>query len=103
MQFAGRRIIPTTLDPVPRSFRASPGVIAISNIEAEALRNGHGPTFKMLVEICSAEDMADALQTFKVKPRKVSPASPRIRPSARLAMLDAIGAGQRQKNAQRTA
>lgn len=97
--FAGRRILPTTLDPVPRSFRASPGVIAINHLEAEALKNGHGPTFKMLMEICSAEDMADALQTFKVRPRKVGPTMPRIRPSARLTMLSAIGAWQRPRTA----
>ena len=66
-----------------------PGVVAISTMEAEALKCGDGATFKMLMEICHAEDSADAMRTFKFKPRKVTAKTPKIRPSDRMAMLNA--------------
>ena len=35
--FAGRRVLVTTLDDVPRAFRAAPGVIALNPDEIAAL------------------------------------------------------------------
>jgi hypothetical protein len=54
--FLSRRVVLTTLDPVPRNFRACPGMIVLSLAEAAALRSGDGATFKALAAIVSAED-----------------------------------------------
>lgn len=94
MQFGGRRIILTTLAPLPRSMRAVPGILAINNLEAEALKNGDGDVFKELIEICKAEDMADANRTWIVKPRKVTAKTAKLAPSHRLAMIHANRAGK---------
>jgi hypothetical protein len=47
-----------------------------------------------VVEICQAEDMADAMRTWKFKPRKVTAKTAKLAPSHRLAMKSAIRAGK---------
>jgi len=90
MQFAGRRIISTTLSDVPRALRAVPGCVAVSTAEQKALKNGCGETFKSLMAICHAEDRADAFRTFKFKPRKITAKMPKLAPNHRMAMLNAV-------------
>ena len=92
MMFAGRRIVLTTLEPVPRAFRAAPGVIVLNTAELTALeRNqpGDHDILQEVVEICQAEDMADAMRTFKFKLRKVTAKTPKLAPSHRMALLNA--------------
>lgn len=90
MIFGGRRVVSTTLSDVPRAFRAVPGIIVISIAEQDALKNGDGKVFKELMAICHAEDRADAFRTFKFKPRKVMANTPKLAPSHRMALLNAV-------------
>lgn len=83
-------MILSTLVPLPRPMRAVPGILAINHLEAEALKNGDGEVFKELMSICHAEDRADAFRTFKFKPRKVTANTPKLAPSHRMAMLNAV-------------
>jgi len=53
----------TSLDPIPRPFRAVPGWFVLNRGEIAALRAGDGPTFKRLMIIASQEDDADMLAT----------------------------------------
>jgi hypothetical protein len=55
----GRRIILTELDPIPRAFRAAPGVFAINKREREALDANDRKVIKELMDICKAEDAAE--------------------------------------------
>jgi hypothetical protein len=61
MIFCGRKIIPTTLDPVPRLLRAVPGYIVLNEREIGGLISNDGDVFKEIIEICMAETRADAL------------------------------------------
>lgn len=58
-EFAGRRIIETTLDPIPRLLRARPGCIAMNSGEIARLRDGCGATFKRMMAIVRVEDFHD--------------------------------------------
>jgi hypothetical protein len=60
-----RQIIPTTLDPVPRMFRACPGHLVLNTRELAALSNNDGDVFKEIVEIVKAEDAAEARKIYK--------------------------------------
>lgn len=86
--FLGRRVILTTLDPLPRPFRAAPGVFAMNHREAAALRAGDGAVFKELAEIAYAEDDAEMRRVFVV--RKWKRPKKKIKPSSRLFLLNAI-------------
>ena len=92
MQMFGRRVIPTTLDEIPRAFRAAPGVLALNQAELAALQRNDGPTFKRILEIVQAEDMADA--TLQMR-RSVKRPKGKIGPSTRLSMLNAIYQGRK--------
>ncbi len=91
MQLFGRRIIVTALDDIPRAFRATPGVLAVNQVELDALKSGDGETFKRLLAIVQAEDSADARLLARPLPRRLQRSSP----SLRLFMLGAIVAGRR--------
>ncbi|MDO8533260.1 MAG: hypothetical protein Q7S17_00765 [Xanthobacteraceae bacterium] len=54
----GRKVVRTTLDPIPRAFRTAPGAIAINERELAALAAGDGDTFKEIAAIVTAEDLA---------------------------------------------
>lgn len=98
MTFLGRRIIATTLDPIPRSFRAVPGYLALNQFEIAAIgRNSLADTdtIKPIMEIVQAEDMADVNRTFIFKPRKVSRKTPKLGPSLRLFMVNTLSPGRR--------
>ena len=87
MMFAGRRVIVTTLDPVPRNMRAVPGYLALNQSEVDALNRNDGDKFKEIIDICKAEDWSDAVLQVRRKPLK------RLRktsPSARLALLSVV-------------
>ena len=99
MLIFGRRVIPTTLDPVPRNFRAAPGVIALNQIELDAIhRNAEDDReiIKPILEAIQAEDMADAMRVYVHKPRKITRATPKMRPSDRMSMLNAIYRGRHE-------
>lgn len=62
-EFACRRVLATTLDPVPPRFRVVPGCIAISFVEARAMlremempRGSQAPVFKRLIQCCHDAD-----------------------------------------------
>src|ERR1022692_1139426 len=98
MHLFGRTIMLTTLDPIPRAFRAAPGVLAMNQIEIDSCQRNaldDAVIIKPIIEAVQAEDMADALRTFIHKPRKVTRKTPKIAPSHRMAMLNAINAGRR--------
>ena len=86
MMFAGRRIILTTLDPIPRSFRAVPGCIALHKDEVDALNRLDGEKFKEIIDIIKAEDWADAVLTVRPKLKK---RTVKLAPSVRMSMLNA--------------
>jgi hypothetical protein len=87
MMFAGRRILMTTLDPIPRNMRAAPGCIALRQDELDALNRLDGEKFKEIIDIVKAEDWADALLQMRPKPMK---RPKHTSPSTRLAMLGAV-------------
>lgn len=93
MTFLGRRIIPTTLDPLPRGHRAVPGVLVINHLERAALDRGDGDVFKMLADIVQAEDAADARLTLRPRAPK---RNAKLDPSTRMSMLYAAGMGRKQ-------
>ena len=87
MMFAGRRVILTTLYPVPRNFRAVPGYLALRQDEVDALNRNDGDKFKEIIDIVKAEDWSDAVLQVRRKPVK------RLRhtsPSTRLALLSVV-------------
>ena len=86
MNILGRRVILTTLNPIPRNFRAAPGVIAVNSAEIKALENNDGAKFKELADIIHAEDMADAVLQMRKLPKRRN----KLGPSTRLSMLNAI-------------
>lgn len=86
----GRRVIETTLDDIPRSFRAVPGYIAMNRTEIDAFRRGDAETFKRIVGIISAEDMADALLQTQKRPKRLA----RTSPGTRMAMLRVVDPGR---------
>lgn len=97
MRVFERRVILTTLDPIPRSFRAAPGVLAMNQREVDAVRRNDPEDREVIgeiAEIAQAEDAAEAFQVFKVKPRRVSAKTPKIAPSTRLSMLNSIYKGR---------
>jgi hypothetical protein len=99
MTIFGRRIIVTTLDPIPRLFRAAPGVLAMNKSEIEAYQRGDREVFRLIVDICQAEDAADArlaMQTQRPRRRTLSP-------STRLFMLGAINPPRRETIMERRA
>jgi hypothetical protein len=67
MYFLGRKVIPTTLDPVPRNMRAVPGCLVLNGREIQALEDSDGAVFKKLSEIAIAETRGDALRTWRRK------------------------------------
>lgn len=88
-----RRVIPTILDPIPRSFRACLGHLALNQREIDAIRRNSeddADTIKEIMEIVQAEDMADANRTFIFKPRKVNSKTPKLGPSVRMSMLNVV-------------
>lgn len=96
MIFLGRRVLLTTLDPLPRPFRAAPGVFAMNHREAEALRRGDGKVFKELTEIVQAEDAAEARNIGVRRHRKpLGRRGPKLNPSTRLFMVNAIYRGRK--------
>ena len=89
--FAGRRVLVTTLDDVPRAFRAAPGVIALNPDEIAALERNDGQTFKRIIAIVQAEDARDARWQMTTPPRRKQ----RLRPSIRLSMLRGLNPGRK--------
>lgn len=68
IEFAGRKVIPTTLDPVPPLFRAVPRHIVlndreVANLEAEFKmpRGSALPTFARLIAIAQRADEAEQI------------------------------------------
>jgi hypothetical protein len=93
MKMFERIVIPTILDPIPRSFRACLGHIVLNQREIDACRRNSEDdrdTIEEIMDIVQAEDMADANRTFIFKPRKVNSKTPKIGPSVRLSMLNVI-------------
>ena len=93
MMFLGRRIIPTTLDPVPRPLRAVPGVLAINHLEQAALERGDSEVSNMLTDIVQAEDAADARLVLQVI---IGERNAKLDPSTRMSMLYAAGMGRKR-------
>jgi len=65
----------------------------MNTAEIAALNRNQPGDYEILqevVEICQAEDMADAMRTWKFKPRKVTAKTAKLAPSHRLAMLNAV-------------
>lgn len=62
-----RRVMLTTLDPVPRAFRACPGVIVLNCQELEAFRRGDRNVVEQIIDICQAEDAAEARGVYRYK------------------------------------
>jgi hypothetical protein len=60
-----RLIISTTLDPVPRMFRACPGHLVLNHRELEALADNDGDVFKEITEIVKAEDAAEVRKVYR--------------------------------------
>lgn len=60
-----RRVMLTSLDPIPRAFRACPGVLVVNQRELEGYRRGERDVVGELVEICQAEDAAEARGIYK--------------------------------------
>ncbi len=56
----GRKVIHTALDPIPRTFRACPGHIAMNPRELAAVQAGDREVVEELVDILQAEDAAEA-------------------------------------------
>ena len=63
IEFAGRTIIPTTLDPIPPLFRTVPKHIAFNPREIESLKTEFAmpkgsalPVFKRLIDIAQRAD-----------------------------------------------
>lgn len=99
MSFLGRRVIMTTLDPMPprRDFRFAPGLIAMNHREARELAEGDGDTFKALAALVHAEDALES-RNIGVRRRWKRPnskRSPKLNPSSRLSMVNAIYRGKR--------
>lgn len=89
MKFFNRQVVLTTLDEIPRAFRALPGCIAMTTREFDALRKGDGTTFKSLASIAEAEDAADARRIF-VTPKRPQKIKTALTPSSRLISLAAV-------------
>jgi hypothetical protein len=89
----GRRIIVTTLDPIPRLFRAASGVLVMNARELEAFEQQDHDVFAMVVDICKAEDMAEAI--LQLRPHTDRRRRP-LSPSTRLFMLGAVSPGRRE-------
>lgn len=91
MTLFGRRVIVTTLDPIPRLFRAASGVLAMNAREIEAFQQHDHDVFAMVVDICKAEDMAETILQLRLRPvRWRRPLSP----STRLFMLGSVSPGR---------
>lgn len=90
MIILGRRVIETSLEDIPRAFRAVPGYLAMNRAEIDAFRSAEGETFKRIVDIVKAEDMSDAVLQFQKKPKKPT----RTSPSTRMAMLRVFNPGR---------
>jgi hypothetical protein len=86
MTVFGRRVLLTTLDPVPRGLRAAPGLLAMNKAELEAFRAGERETFRTIAAICSAEDHAEAMLTL----RQPQPRRHRLNAPTRMFMLRAV-------------
>jgi hypothetical protein len=99
MTLFGRRVIVTTLDPVPRGLRASPGVLAMNRDEIDAIERSDEETFGRIISIVQAEDMVDALLAMRTpRPRRRA-----LGPSTRLFMLGTLTPGRGERRAPRHA
>ena len=85
-----RRVLLTTLDPVPRSFRTAPGVLAMNRTELEAFNDGDRVAVGMVVDLCQAADAAEARNIGVFRRVAVR----RTRPSDRLFEVNAIYPGR---------
>lgn len=56
MQLFGRKVIFTSLDPVPKSFRTGPGVLVLNEREAYALAHNEGGVFKRIAKMIHEAD-----------------------------------------------
>ena len=77
IEFAGRTIIPTTLDPIPPLFRTVPKHIAMNPREVESLKAEFAmpkgsalPIFKRLIEIVQRADEAEGVKITVRRRRK---------------------------------
>ncbi len=76
-EFARRRVLATTLDPLPRGFRTATGCVAINLREIAALereytlpRGSARPVFKTLIDIVQAQDELDMIAATRRKKTK---------------------------------
>lgn len=60
-----RRVMLTTLDPIPRPFRACPGWIVMNRDELDAFNKGDRDMVALMIDICNAEDAAEARGIYK--------------------------------------
>lgn len=77
----------TTLDEIPRAFRAAPGVLALNAAELAALERNDAETFKRIMAIVQAEDFGDAMLQMRPKPKR---RRVKLGPSTRMSMLNVI-------------
>jgi hypothetical protein len=91
--FLGRRVIMTTLDEVPRAFRACPGYIALNPREVEAIER-NAPEDKATVEELLAIVFAETAADASLRMPKVRKRTRRLGPSTRLAMLGTLNPGR---------
>ena len=88
-----RRVLLTTLDPVPPGLRTTLGCIAMNQRELDAFNAGDPATFEHIVRTCEAADARDARFIGVHRRRKVPKA--KLDPSARLYMANAIYKGRK--------
>ena len=87
IEILGRRVILTTLDPIPPGLRTLPYVIAMNQRELDAFNACEEEMFKFIVDTIQAADRRDALRIGIYKRWK---ASRRLKPSDRMFMANAI-------------
>lgn len=99
MVFLHRKVIHTTLDPIPPGLRACLGHIALNPREVRAVERC-GPDDADIVSelerIALAEDKADSRFIYKAIVRKVTSKTPKLSPSNRMAMLRIVNPGRSQ-------
>lgn len=84
----GRRVLMTTLDPIPPLLRTAPGCVAMNQRELDLVNAGDLETVAYFINELQAADAADARNIGKHKALK--PRRRTLSPSTRLAMAAAL-------------
>ena len=87
--FIGRRVIMTTLDPIPPLHRALPGCMAMNAREVRAIERNE-PEDRATVEYLLAVVLAETSRDANLAMPKLRKRTRPLGPSTRLAMLRAL-------------